>query len=126
MWLLFGAAKQKPHSVVGVPGGTPRGGENRGWSPADVVLAWCRLRPSFSLTLGVVIGAPHCRFEHVSPHLAVPTDSPGGRCVPAGEAEVIMEEVAESAEIVARVAALDLGKSSLVACVRVPCPDKPG
>ena len=37
-----------------------------------------------------------------------------------------MEEVAESAEIVARVAALDLGKSSLVACVRVPCPDKPG
>jgi len=37
-----------------------------------------------------------------------------------------MEEVDEVDQVVARVAALDLGKASLVACVRVPHPDKSG
>ena len=37
-----------------------------------------------------------------------------------------MEEITEDAEIVARVAALDVGKAELVACVRVPHEDKPG
>ena len=38
-----------------------------------------------------------------------------------------MEEVTkEAARLVARVAALDIGKASLVACVRVPHEDKPG
>jgi transposase len=37
-----------------------------------------------------------------------------------------MEHTDEPLEIVQRVAALDLGKASLMACVRVPHPDKPG
>ena len=37
-----------------------------------------------------------------------------------------MEQITEDAEIVARVAALDVGKATLVACVRVPLEDKPG
>ena len=38
-----------------------------------------------------------------------------------------MEEITEErAELVARVAALDIGKAELVCCVRVPHEDKPG
>ena len=37
-----------------------------------------------------------------------------------------VEEITEDAEIVQRVAALDIGKASLTACVRVPHEDKPG
>jgi transposase len=37
-----------------------------------------------------------------------------------------VEEIIEDAEVVTRVAALDIGKASLVACVRVPHEDKPG
>ena len=37
-----------------------------------------------------------------------------------------MEEITEDIEIVARVAALDIGKATLMACVRVPDEDKPG
>lgn len=37
-----------------------------------------------------------------------------------------MEEITENAEIVERVAALDIGKATLVACVRVGGEDKPG
>jgi transposase len=41
--------------------------------------------------------------------------------------EGVMEDVCEeAAELVARVAALDIGKKELVACVRVPHEDKPG
>ncbi len=36
-----------------------------------------------------------------------------------------MEETAESAELVERVAALDIGKAALMACIRVPHEDKP-
>jgi transposase len=39
----------------------------------------------------------------------------------------MVEEITEEAtELVARVAALDVGKASLVACARVPHEDKPG
>jgi hypothetical protein len=39
----------------------------------------------------------------------------------------MVEEITEeAAELVARVAALDIGKASLTACVRVPREDKPG
>ena len=37
-----------------------------------------------------------------------------------------MREITEDIEIVARVAALDIGKATLMACVRVPDEDKPG
>jgi len=37
-----------------------------------------------------------------------------------------VEEITEDAEFVARVAALDIGKATLTACVRVPHEDKPG
>jgi len=37
-----------------------------------------------------------------------------------------VEEITEDIEIVARVAALDIGKATLMACVRVPDEDKPG
>jgi transposase len=38
----------------------------------------------------------------------------------------VVEEIIEDAEIVQRVAALDIGKATLTACVRVPDEDKPG
>ena len=37
-----------------------------------------------------------------------------------------MEETGELAELVERVAALDIGKAALTACIRVPHEDKPG
>lgn len=39
---------------------------------------------------------------------------------------VVLEEDPQVAEIVARVAALDIGKAEVVCCVRVPHEDKPG
>jgi len=38
----------------------------------------------------------------------------------------LLEETHDSEEIIARVAALDIGKAQLVCCVRVPSPDTPG
>ena len=43
----------------------------------------------------------------------------------AGEG-VVLEEDPQVEEIVARVAALDIGKAELVCCVRVPHEGKPG
>jgi hypothetical protein len=37
-----------------------------------------------------------------------------------------VEEIIEDAEVVTRVAALDISKATLMACVRVPHEDKPG
>jgi len=42
------------------------------------------------------------------------------------EGRGLVEEITEDAEIVARVAGLDIGKATLTACVRVPHEDKPG
>jgi transposase len=44
----------------------------------------------------------------------------------AEETDLVEEITEEAAELVARVAALDIGKASLVCCVRVPDEDKPG
>ena len=38
----------------------------------------------------------------------------------------MLEETNDTEELIARVAALDIGKASLVCCVRVPSPDTPG
>lgn len=38
----------------------------------------------------------------------------------------MLEETHDAEEIIARVAALDIGKAELVCCVRVPSPDQPG
>jgi len=38
----------------------------------------------------------------------------------------MLEETPDTEEIIERVAALDIGKAEVVACVRVPSPDKPG
>ncbi len=38
----------------------------------------------------------------------------------------MLEEDPQDGEIIARVAALDIGKAELVCCVRVPHEDKPG
>ena len=38
----------------------------------------------------------------------------------------MLEETNDTEEIIARVAALDIGKAELVCCVRVPSPDTPG
>jgi transposase len=38
----------------------------------------------------------------------------------------VLEEAHDSEELIARVAALDIGKAQLVCCVRVPSPDQPG
>jgi transposase len=38
----------------------------------------------------------------------------------------VLEETNDTEELIARVAALDIGKASLVCCVRVPSPDTPG
>ncbi|HYY78876.1 MAG TPA: IS110 family transposase [Actinomycetes bacterium] len=38
----------------------------------------------------------------------------------------MLEEARDSEELIARVAALDIGKAQLVCCVRVPSPDQPG
>lgn len=43
-----------------------------------------------------------------------------------GQEGTVVEEITEEAEIVQRVAALDIGKATLTACVRVPHEDKPG
>src|SRR5450432_1314355 len=42
------------------------------------------------------------------------------------ERRSLVEETSDLSELVERVAALDLGKASLTACVRVPHPAKPG
>lgn len=41
-------------------------------------------------------------------------------CVGVGGAEAVLEEAEEREEIIARVAALDIGKAELVCCARVP------
>ncbi|MCU1625937.1 MAG: hypothetical protein JWP64_886 [Pseudonocardia sp.] len=38
----------------------------------------------------------------------------------------MLEDSGDSEEIIERVAALDIGKAELVACMRVPHPDRPG
>src|SRR6266540_308828 len=49
------------------------------------------------------------------------------RNLPAAERTMVMDEITEEpAALVERIAALDIGKAALTACVRVPHEDKPG
>jgi transposase len=79
-----------------------------------------------SLTPGAALGALHCRLEHESPVLDRPRWLPGQPCplLPSKEDEV--EQTEEPVELVARVCALDIGKATVMACVRVPHEDNPG
>jgi transposase len=43
-----------------------------------------------------------------------------------GGGRVVLRDSEDSEEIIERVAALDIGKAELVACIRVPNPDRPG
>jgi transposase len=45
---------------------------------------------------------------------------------PTGEEGVVLEQDTQVEEIIARVAALDIGKAELVCCARVPHEGKPG
>jgi hypothetical protein len=83
-----------------------------------------------SRALGAALWAVQCCFEHADQIRL----SPGSSCgqplsvgVPRDEGEgVVLEEDSQDGEIIARVAALDIGKAELVCCVRVPHEDKPG
>ena len=59
--------------------------------------------------------------------LLVPAGGPPSESRSIPERTIAVEEVSEEpAELVERVAALDIGKAMLVACVRVPHDPKPG
>jgi transposase len=58
--------------------------------------------------------------------LLVPPGGPLGWCQLSEGNDPVDEDLAESVEVVERVAALDIGKAMLVACVRVPHEVKPG
>src|SRR3981189_1413643 len=85
--------------------------------------------PKISLIRGTDGGAAHCCHEHEGSPLFHPCSVPGGdrvhviRC--AGRISM-MEEVDDAELVVERIAALDLGKAGLEACVRVPSPHRPG
>jgi hypothetical protein len=79
-----------------------------------------------SLTLGAALGALHCRLEHESPVLDRPRWLPGQPCpLPPGKEDEV-EQTEEPVELVERVGALDIGKATVTACVRVPHEDNPG
>jgi transposase len=106
---------------------TPCARENRGWLPADADDAWCRWA-----RIGV------WRWEPCQGPALLPRARDSASDVPSGsrgqppvicprKGSMVMEEVTdEPAELVERVAALDIGKASLVCCVRVPHESKPG
>jgi hypothetical protein len=53
--------------------------------------------------------------------------SPAAACwIRTQEVVGVVDEDGEAGELVERVAALDIGKAAVMACVRVPHPDKPG
>jgi transposase len=77
--------------------------------------------PLLSLTLGAAARVLHCCREHAIPPCSLLAPA-GGRWNGSGcpEGGAVQEIIEEQAELVARVAALDIGKRELVACVRVP------
>ena len=87
------------------------------------------MRSWFSRALGAALWAVQCRFEHADQIRLTPRSSCGQPpvvgCDDEGEG-VVLEEDPQDGEIVARVAALDIGKAEVVCCVRVPHEDKPG
>jgi hypothetical protein len=85
--------------------------------------------PFLSLIRGADGGAAHCLYEHEGPTLSIPV-----RFLRATAFVVVscvgrvfaMDEFDDTDLVVERVAALDLGKAGLEACVRVPHPQRPG
>src|SRR5438045_1585872 len=107
-----------------------RGGKIGGGCPPTPVPLGA-VSPSISLAPGAASRVLHCCREHAIPpctSLLAPAGSRRNQQVSAGsrKGRCPVEEIIEDAEVVTRVAALDIGKASLVACVRVPHEDKPG
>jgi transposase len=87
--------------------------------PADVVCPWS-VRPGRSRTLGAALWA----FS-VALSTRISFACPGGSCgqpswLTVREGGRVLEETKETEELIARVAALDIGKKELVCCIRVP------
>jgi len=85
--------------------------------------------PYISLIRGADGGAAHCCHEHEGPTLSFPCLVPaGGRVHVIGFVGrvFVMDEVDDVELLVERIAALDLGKAGLEACVRVPHSQRPG
>src|SRR5215216_5680824 len=101
-------------------------GENGGGCPLtpDVLGRW---RPLISRVLGA---APGSFIVALSTRIrfAFCPAAPAGDCLlVVGDREAgVLEETQETAEIIQRVAALDVGKAELTCCVRVPSPGKHG
>jgi hypothetical protein len=101
--------------------------ENRVRSLAEVGGSW-RSEPVFEFDPGSRWWAAHCLYEHEVPTLSIPV-----RFLRATAFVVVscigrvfaMDEVDDADLVVERVAALDLGKAGLEACVRVPHPQRP-
>src|SRR6185503_19309800 len=112
-----------------VPFGTPAhaGKSGCGRPPRSVPLG--AAEPVNEFDPGADGGAAHCCHEHEGPRLFHPYSVPAG-----DRAHVIdcagrisrMEEIDDTDLVVERVAALDLGKAGLDACVRVPHTHHPG
>src|SRR6266511_2447475 len=119
--LLSAPVKYRGYSPLSLRGGTFRG-ENRAWSPADVVTPWSLVRPEASRTLGAALWALHCRLEHADEIPPCPVAPAGGRAGGHRQRQGggVLEETQDTEEIIGRVAALDIGKAELVCCVRVP------
>jgi hypothetical protein len=58
--------------------------------------------------------------------LSVPAGSLGSHVVVRRDEGIDVEQTEEPVELVERVCALDIGKATVMACVRVPHDDKPG
>src|SRR3954464_8793182 len=82
-----------------------------------------------SLIRGADGGAAHCCHEHEGPRLFHLCSVPAGdrtHVIDCAGRISRMEEIDDAGLVVERVAALDLGKAGLDACVRVPHTHHPG
>jgi hypothetical protein len=82
----------------------------------------CSFEVVYQQGVRAAVWALQCRFEHADQILLVPC----GPCGPPpvdvldGEGVMVLEEDRHSDEIIARVAALDIGKAELMCCIRIP------
>ena len=108
---------------------TPFWAENRGWLlPADAVLSMA-FEVVYQPGAGSRSRALQCRCEHedqIPP--AMPMAPAGGSRAGSGRGEAgeMLAQTQDDEQVIARVAALDIGKAELVCCVRVPDEDRPG
>src|SRR5512133_4060605 len=101
-------------------------GENRGGCPLtpDVL---GRRRPLLSRVLGAARGPFTVALSTRIRFAFCPAAPAGNRRLVVEHREAgVLEETQETAEIIQRVAALDIGKAELTCCVRVPSPGKRG